>query len=568
VGLAGAPRRARAPEARRETRRVHSDDVQSMRELAVVVLAAGKGTRMKSDRAKVLHAICGLPMLGHIQRVAEAVAAQRLIVVVGRDADEVRRAYGESAEFVLQAEQNGTGHAVMMTEDALRDFSGDIFILYGDTPLLRASTLERMQALKTETAADLVMLTASGDIPGRVVRDEQGRVRRIVEAQDATPEELAIEERNTGVYLVSSDLLWAGLDQLDSDNQQGELYITDVVGYAVDKGYRVEALWLEDASECLGINDRIQLAEATRLMRRRINERVMAGGVTLIDPEATYIDATVEIGRDSVIEPGCCLTGRTVIGRDVHVKAGCYIEDSRLEDGVSFGPFSHLRPNSHLGHGVKIGNFVEIKNATLGPGSKAAHLTYIGDADVGADVNFGCGSVVVNYDGYEKHRSTVGDAAFIGCNVNLVSPVHIAPHAFLAAGSTITVDVPEDALAVARARQRNLEGWVARKEGRAPARPEREPAAASGEGADEPAAVRARPPRAARNGSRASGTASRKAAGRGRPARARSTGKKSSKKIAKKAAKKKKAARAGRQTARRGVRGAAKKKKATRKRTR
>lgn len=470
--LRGAPRRAPGrAEIGRETRRVQSQQVEAGRELAVVVLAAGKGTRMKSDRAKVLHEICGVPMLGHIQRVAEAVAAQRLLVVIGRDADEVRRVYGQSAEFVLQPEQRGTGHAVMMAEDALRDFSGDVFVLYGDTPLLRAETLERMRSVKSEAAADLVMLTAAGgdNIPGRVVRDEAGRVARVVEAQDATPEELAIEERNTGVYLVSSDLLWAGLDQLDPDNQQEELYITDVVGYAVEKGYRVEALFIEDSTECLGINDRIQLAEATRIMRGRINARAMAQGVTLIDPETTYIDATVEIGRDTVIEPGCTITGHTAIGRGVHVKAGCYIEDSRLDDGVSFGPFSHLRPNSHLMDGVKIGNFVEVKNSTMGPGSKAAHLSYIGDADVGADVNFGCGSVVVNYDGYAKHRSEVGEAAFIGCNVNLVSPVRIASHAFLAAGSTITHDVPEDALAVARAPQRNLEGWVARKEGRAPA---------------------------------------------------------------------------------------------------
>ena len=501
-------------------------------EVAVVVLAAGQGTRMKSSRAKVLHEICGLPMLGHIQKVAEGIAAQRLLVVVGRDADEVRRVYGESAEFVLQAERKGTGHAVMMTEDALRDFSGDVFVLYGDTPLLRVETLERMRAIKAQTAADLVMLTASGDIPGRVVRDEQGRVARIVEAQDATPEELAIEERNTGVYLVSSGLLWAGLDKLEAHNSQGELYITDVVGYAAEKGYRVEALWLEDAAECLGINDRAELAEAARLMRERINERLMAQGVTLVDPATTYIDATVEIGRDTVIEPGCCLTGRTVIGRGVRIKAGCYIEDSRLDEGVQFGPYSHLRPNSHLMDGVKIGNFVEVKNATLGPGSKSAHLTYIGDADIGADVNFGCGSVVVNYDGYQKHRSSVGDGAFVGCNVNLVSPVDIAPNAFLAAGSTITVDVPEDALGVARARQRNLEGWVARKEGRAAPRPKA------------PAAPEAAPsaPSAAASGRR-SGAARKKAAGK-KTARKKTARKKTArKKAARKKTARKKAAR-------------------------
>jgi bifunctional UDP-N-acetylglucosamine pyrophosphorylase/glucosamine-1-phosphate N-acetyltransferase len=409
-------------------------------------------------------------MLSHVERVAGDVEPERLIGVVGREADAVSQILGEGADCVVQAEQKGTGHAVMMAEESLRNFEGDVLILYGDTPLLRGETLLRMQGLKAETGADLMMLTAVGDIPGRVVRDAEGRVERIVEAQDASPEELALEERNTGVYLVSSELLWAGLGKIESGNNQGELYLTDVVGYAVETGHRVEALRIEDPDECLGINDRAQLAQANRAMRQRINEGWMAQGVTLLDPETTYIDATVEIGADTVIEPGCCITGATSIGSGVVIKANCYIEDSRLDDDVVFGPYSHLRPHSHLMDGVKIGNFVEVKNSTLGPGSKSAHLTYIGDADVGSDVNFGCGSVVVNYDGYAKSRSKVADGAFIGCNVNLISPVEIEARAFLAAGSTISQDVPEDALGVARARQRNIEGWVARKEGRLPGR--------------------------------------------------------------------------------------------------
>ena len=434
--------------------------------LAVVVLAAGKGTRMRSERPKVLHEICGVPMLGHVQRVALKVGSERLVVVVGPEADGVSDILGAQTELVVQAERKGTGHAVMVCEESLGSFEGDILVLYGDTPLLRPETLSRMQSLKAEASADLVLLTAFGDTPGRIVRDSSGRIERIVEAQDASPEELALDERNTGMYLFSSKLLWAGLGKIDQRNTQGEYYLTDVVGYAVESGHRVEALRVEDPQECIGINDRSQLAEATRVMRRRINEELMAAGVTLVDPETTYIDSLVEIGTDTVIEPGCCITGATVIGSGVHVKANSYIEDSRLDDGVVFGPFSHLRPNSHLMDGVKIGNFVEIKNSTLGPGSKSAHLTYIGDADVGSDVNFGCGSVVVNYDGYVKSRSTVGDGAFIGCNVNLISPVEIQARAFLAAGSTISRDVAEDALAVARARQRNIDGWVARKEGR------------------------------------------------------------------------------------------------------
>ncbi len=458
---------------------------ETIRRIAVVVLAAGQGTRMRSRRAKVLHEICGMPMLSHIQAVAGEIEPERLIVVVGRGAEAVSQILGESAELVVQAEQKGTGHAVMMAEESLADFDGDVLVLNGDTPLLRADTLLRMRALKAETGAALTMLTAVGDIPGRVVRDSEGRVARIVEAQDASPEELALEERNAGVYLVSSALLWAGLGNIEAGNNQGELYLTDIVGYAVETGHRVEALRIEDSDECLGINDRSQLAQASRVMRQRINEGWMASGVTLLDPETTYIDATVQIGVDTVIEPGCCITGTTVIGQGVSIKANCYIEDSRLDDDVVFGPYSHLRPHSHLMDGVKIGNFVEVKNSTLGPGSKSAHLTYIGDADVGSNVNFGCGAVVVNYDGYAKSRSKVADGAFVGCNVNLISPVEIHARAFLAAGSTISQNVPADALGVARARQRNIEGWVARKEGRGPS-------SVSGEesGAGTPAATR------------------------------------------------------------------------------
>jgi bifunctional UDP-N-acetylglucosamine pyrophosphorylase/glucosamine-1-phosphate N-acetyltransferase len=552
------------------------------RPTAAVVLAAGKGTRMKSRRAKVLHEICGLPLLGHIARVAEGLEAERLVVVVGRDADEVKQAYAGQAEFVLQAEQRGTGHAVLVTESKLRDFEGDVFVLYGDTPLLRVETLKRMQQLKSEAGADLVMLTARGDIPGRVKRDAAGRVERIIEAQDATPDELLIEERNTGVYLVDSKLLWAGLDSLEPSNAQGELYITDVVGYAVRQGHAVEALCLEDADECLGINNRAELAEAARLMRRRIVERHMANGVTIIDPDNTYIDATVEIGPDTVIEPGCTLTGASVLGEGVHLKASSYVEESELGDGVVFGPMSHLRPGSRLGAGCKIGNFVEIKKSTLGAASKAAHLTYIGDATIGDGVNFGCGSVVVNYDGYEKHRTVVGDGAFVGCNVNLIAPVEIGDRTFLAAGSTITVDTPVDSLGVARARQRNVEGWRARKEGRAlprPARaatPEAEPGAGRAKHGDEPEARRAKPRkkpgkkpaagaaggnRAAKKGSKkkSAGTRSRPA-GRKKAVRKKAGRKKASKKKASpKRAAKKSAARKQAAKKRAGKRKAAKK---------
>ncbi len=434
--------------------------------LAVVILAAGQGTRMKSSRAKVLHELCGRSMLGHVVESAEAMSPEHLIVVVGRDGDQVREAFEGRVEFVEQAEQNGTGHAVKQALPNLENFEGDVLILYADTPLLRSETFERMGALRREAEADLVMLTATGPIPGRVVRDAEGRVERIVEAQDATPAELEIEERNTGVYMMSARLLREGIASLKDDNQQGELYITDVVGFAVQNGRKVEALLLEDASECLGINTRGDLALATEEMRRRINARHMENGVTFVDPAQVYIDVGVEIGPDTVIEPGCVIQGSSVLGEGVHLKSQCVVESSRLDDDVILGPMAHLRPNCHLKAGVKIGNFVEIKNSTLGEGSKSAHLTYIGDATVGDKVNFGCGVVVVNYDGLDKHRTTVEDEVFIGCNANLVAPLTVGKKAFIAAGTTVTKNVPEDTLAVARSKQEHLEGWVSRREAR------------------------------------------------------------------------------------------------------
>jgi len=436
--------------------------------LAVIVLAAGQGTRMKSGRPKVLHELCGRPMLAHVLAAAESLEPERLIVVVGSEADEVEAAFAGRGEFVVQAEPRGTGHAVLQAAPKLSDFDGDVLVLYGDVPLLRPRTLDAMRAEKQQGESDLVILTATASsIPGRILRDDDGRVMRVVEQQDASAEELAIPERNTGVYLLDAQLLHGCLAQLDDSNAQGELYLTDVVGLAVDAGKRVAAMHLEDADECLGINTREELAGAIAALRRRINSDWMQQGVTLVDPQTTYIDVGVRIGRDTLIEPGCQIVGDTVIGEGCHIKAYTVIESSRLADDVAVGPSSHLRVGSELEQGVKIGNFVEVKNSVLGAGTKAAHLTYIGDADVGARVNFGCGSVVVNYDGFAKYRTTVGDDVFIGCNVNLVAPVAIRNHSFLAAGSTISHEVPEDALAVARSRQRNIEGWVPRREARA-----------------------------------------------------------------------------------------------------
>jgi bifunctional UDP-N-acetylglucosamine pyrophosphorylase/glucosamine-1-phosphate N-acetyltransferase len=385
------------------------------------------------------------------------------VVVVGRDAEEVRAAFVGQARFVLQEPQNGTGHAVMVAREALAGARGAILVLYGDTPLLRLESLRRMVELFRSERADLVMLTSPEPLPGLVVRDAQGRVQRIVEVTDATPEELRIREGNTGVYLVKPDLLWKGLAQLDDRNEQGELYLTDVVAFAVSQGQRVEALKLESAEECLGVNTRAELAAAAAVVRRRKCEALMAEGVSIVDPAHTYLDVDVRIGRDTLVEPGCVVTGTTAIGEGCHLKPHCTIEDSRIGDECTIGPSAHLRPGSVLGRGVRIGNFVEVKNSNLGDGVKADHLSYLGDADVGEGSSFGCGAITVNYDWEAKHRTTIGRDVKVGCNVNLVAPVTLEDGSVVAAGSTVTAHVPKDALAVARARQRNVEGWRARR---------------------------------------------------------------------------------------------------------
>ena len=432
--------------------------------LAVIVLAAGQGTRMKSRLAKVLHPLCGRPMLDYPLAAAEALGAERRIVVVGRDADAVREQLAGRAEFVEQAEQLGTGHAVLQTEAALEGFAGDVLVLYGDTPLLRPETLARMAEHKTATGADLVILSGVLDVPGIVVRGADDRLARIVEATDATPEELAIAERNTGVYLIDRDLLWKSLAPVRSDNAQGEIYLTSIVEILLAEGRSIEVLPLEDDSEGIGVNTRVDLAAAAAVMRERLVNRLMLEGVTVVDPATTYVDADVEVGRDTVIEPNCVLQGHTRLGEGCHVKAGCVIEDSELADDVVIGPSAHLRPGSSLGAGVRIGNYVEVKNSRLAAGVKADHLSYIGDADVGEGASFGCGSITVNYDWRAKHRTEVGPGAVIGCNANLVAPVRVGRNASVGAGSTITKDVPDDTLALGRSReQKHVAGWSRRK---------------------------------------------------------------------------------------------------------
>ena len=449
-----------------------------------VILAAGKGTRMKSAVPKVLHRVGGRPMLAHVLTAAEKAGAARSVAVVGFGADQVREAIGPAAEFVIQAEQLGTGHAVMQAREALAGYTGTVMVLCGDTPLLTADLLCRLHDAHRQAGAAATVLTAvlpDASGYGRVIRDGAGRVVRIVEQKDASPAELTVNEINTGIYCFECQQLLAALDGLTCDNKQGEYYLTDVIGIFVGQGAKVWALTAGDHRETLGINSRLQLAEAEKILRRRKLEELMESGVTVMDPDSTFIDAGVAIAPDTVIYPYTWLEGATSIGggsvigpsvRMADTAVGInavihftYAHECRIGDNVTVGPYVHLRPNTVLADGVKVGNFVEIKNSHVGEGSKVPHLSYIGDTDMGAGVNIGSGTITVNYDGRKKYRTTIEDGAFIGCNTNLVAPVTIGQGAYVGAGSTITKNVPPDSLGVARARQANIEGWVTKHKG-------------------------------------------------------------------------------------------------------
>ena len=342
--------------------------------IAVLVLAAGQGTRMKSKRSKVLHEIAGRPMLDYPVTLAQALAPEHLVVVIGRDAEQVEATFEGRASFVLQAEQKGTAHAVQTAMPALAGFEGDVLILYGDTPLLRAESVARLIDLKADTGSPLAMLTSPEQLPGLILRDADGRVERIVEKTDATAEQLeTLQEGNTGVYLVDMQFLTKALSQLDDQNEQGELYLTDIVEIARNEGLPVEAIQLGSADEALGVNNRAELARAARVQRARNVERLMTEGVTFIDPAASYVDTGVEIGRDTLVEPGVTITGNTRIGEECHIKPHCVIEDSRIGNECVLGPSAHVRPGCTLADGVRLGNYVEVKNSDLGPGVKADH---------------------------------------------------------------------------------------------------------------------------------------------------------------------------------------------------
>ena len=450
-----------------------------MNEICALILAAGMGTRMKSSLPKVLHTVNGISMIEQVIRLCRAAGCSDVAAITGFQGALVRETVGDGISYVEQKEQLGTGHAVMQAADYLKNHTGYVLVICGDTPLLRAETIRRLIDECREAKAAAAVLTAVMDDPfgyGRVLRDDAGHMTRIVEQKDGTPDELAVREINTGTYCFEISSLIAALPKLNCQNAQGEYYLTDVFEILIQSGQIVLPIVAPDADETMGVNSRAQLAAASAILRRRKAEALMADGVTLIDPAAVYIEQDVEIGRDTVIYPGTILQGKVIIGQNcvigpdtqlTNVRCGngnrlnrVYAHDCTMGDDNEIGPFVHIRPDTKLANGVKIGNFVEVKNSNVGNGTKLPHLIYCGDSDLGEAVNFGCGTVTVNFDGKEKHRCQIDDHAFIGCNTNLVAPVHIGERAFTAAGSTITKDVPAKALSVARAKQKNIEDWV------------------------------------------------------------------------------------------------------------
>ncbi|MES1042041.1 bifunctional UDP-N-acetylglucosamine diphosphorylase/glucosamine-1-phosphate N-acetyltransferase GlmU [Peribacillus simplex] len=444
-----------------------------------IILAAGQGTRMKSKLYKVLHPVCGKPMVQHVIDQVNQLQIEDIVTVIGHGAEKVQEQLGDSCKYALQEQQLGTAHAVMQAESVLSAKSGTTLVICGDTPLIKAETMKELIALHEQSQAKATILTAYADNPagyGRVLRGEGGLVEKIVEHKDASDEERYVKEINTGTYCFDNQALFNALKKVSNENVQGEYYLPDVIEILKQEGEVVTAFQSSDFEETLGVNDRVALSQAEQILRKRINETHMRNGVTIIDPLTTFIEADVQIGQDTVINPGSFIKGKSIIGQECLIGPNTEISNCEIGDGtevlqsvvhessigsfVKIGPFAHVRPQSDIKDSVKIGNFVEIKKTVFGKGSKASHLSYIGDAEVGENVNIGCGSITVNYDGKNKYLTKIEDNVFIGCNSNLVAPVTVGEGAYVAAGSTITQDVPQDALSVARARQVNKEDYV------------------------------------------------------------------------------------------------------------
>ncbi len=446
-----------------------------------LILAAGQGKRIKSDIPKVLHKVCGKEMINHVIDTLRKADIENVNVIVGKGAELVKaNTEMRNVSYSVQEEQLGTGHAVKCAMDFLKDKKGTVAVFCGDAPLIKEETIEKLFSEHIKNGNSITLLSsvledATGY--GRIIRDGE-EVLKIVEHKDCNEEELKVNEMNAGVYCFDIENLLASLEKLSNDNAQGEYYLTDVIGIQKAESKKVGAV-VVDYEETMGVNSRKQLAEVEMILRDRINNKHMDNGVTLINPAATYIGADVEIGKDTIIYPGNTLEGNTKIGEgcmlypnsrinnsnigdNVQIESSVII-DSQVGDNTTVGPFAYIRPESVIGNNVRIGDFVEIKKSTIGNNTKVSHLTYVGDSEVGERCNFGCGTVTVNYDGKKKHKTIIGNDSFIGCNTNLVSPVTVEDNTYIAAGSTITNDVKSGELAVARARQRNIPGWVEKR---------------------------------------------------------------------------------------------------------
>ncbi|MGI6703933.1 MAG: bifunctional UDP-N-acetylglucosamine diphosphorylase/glucosamine-1-phosphate N-acetyltransferase GlmU [Clostridia bacterium] len=453
-----------------------------MKELSVIILAAGKGVRMKSNLPKVLHRVCGKEMINHVVDNVKGLSASQIIVVTGYKQDAVKAVLDEKVETVWQEKQLGTGHAVMQAMPLVSKDAKYVLVLYGDTPLVSTETLKGLIDYHRGSSCGMTVLTVEMDNPegyGRVLRDSAGKITAIVEHKDAGPDQRRIREINSGIYCFDRELLLEGIGSLKNDNAQGEYYLTDIVEFLRDKGIIIGGYRTDDAREVMGVNTKYQLSVVQKIMNRSNLIRLMEDGVIIDDPDSTYIESSVVIGADTRILPGTHIEGSTRIGPDNVIGPGVRIQnctlgsgneiefsvlrDSDIGSGCRIGPYAHIRPGCSIEGGNRIGNFVEVKNSRLEEHSKVSHLSYVGDGDVGRGVNIGCGVVFVNYDGRQKHRTIVEDGAFVGCNVNLVAPVRVKKDAYIAAGSTITRDVEEYSLAIERGQQVEKKDWVKRK---------------------------------------------------------------------------------------------------------